>query len=193
MLQRENIFHISAPKHSKTTGMLQGLCLSSQTHLMEVLQREQARWNSLLKALSSFFGCWDCPDGGSAPAAPSLSACGTPSRSFQGAAGLGSAWCPGFLLCRGCWVGVLLLVPFRYLNCTYFPSSFSPHINFLSACCTPAQSKEDSTFWFVIKVFLKISWRDPLAFLPTKIKSRNHVCLFVLFSAVNYFCLFTLL
>lgn len=59
--------------------------------------------------------------------------------------------------------------------------------NFMSSCCTPAQSKEGSTFWFVIKVILKISWRDPLGFSSYHIKSRDHVCLFVLFPAVNFF------
>lgn len=118
-------FYISVPKHSKTTGMLQAPCLSSQTHLMKVLQRE---WHSLLKALRLFLWLlgvpwlWICS---CFPLTGLSGACGTLTRSFQG---LGSAWCSGFLLCRGCWVGVLLLVPFRYLNCTYFPSSLSPHI-----------------------------------------------------------------
>lgn len=65
--------------------------------------------------------------------------------------------------------------------------------DFLSSCCTPVQRKEDSTFWFVMKVILKISWRDPLGLSSYHIKSRNHVCLFVLLSAVIFFVSFSTL
>lgn len=174
--------------------MLQGPCLSTQTHLMKVLQREQALWNPLLKALRLFLWPLGLPwlrICSCFPITECSGTCGTSTRSFQGAAGLGSAWYPGFLLCRGCWVGVAAaILQVSKLHLFSF-LILAPH-NFLSACCSPAQSKEDSSFWFVIKVILKISWRDPLCLSSYQIKSRNHVCLFVLLPAVNYFCLLQL-
>lgn len=172
MLWAENIFHISAPKHSETTGMLQGPCLSTQTHLMKVLQREQALWNPLLKALRLFLWPLGLPwlrICSCFPITECSGTCGTSTRSFQGAAGLGSAWYPGFLLCRGCWVGVAAaILQVSKLHLFSF-LILSPH-NFLSACCSPAQrglyllicDKSDS------KNILK---RSPLPlFLPNQIQ-----------------------
>lgn len=90
---------------------------------------------------------------------------------------------------QGMWGGCVAAGSLQVSKLHMFSFLILSSHNFLSACCTPAQSKDDSTFWFVIKVILKISWRGPLGLSSYQIKSRNRVCLFVLPPAVNYFCL----